>query len=255
MLDALRSGILDVLESNVVGVYACGSLVNGDFDPATSDLDLFVVTRGEVTPQVFRALEAMHARLETLPNAYANKVDLAYVPLADAQDFQPGKAHPCFEWGGGLHWKQLGANWLLECWTVRERGIALYGPDPKSLIAPIATQRLVAVVRERLADWLAYANAEDDPGWRSHMGEMRYVVETMCRALCTVSTHELPGKPGAVRWGRQTLPEPWRTLVTRSQSWMAGAPVDEAVRVEVRAFVRWTALHAASNSAATRPDR
>ncbi|NJK45712.1 MAG: DUF4111 domain-containing protein [Pleurocapsa sp. SU_196_0] len=144
-------------------------------------------------------------------------------------------------------WRELGVNWLLECWTVRERGIALYGPNPKSLITPIPPVRLVEVVRERLADWLAYANTVDDPGWRSHLGEMRYTVETMCRALYTLATHELCGKPSAVRWALETLPEPWHALVVRSQSWRVGVPVGEAVSAEVRAFVRWVARRAEPN--------
>ncbi|NJK45711.1 MAG: nucleotidyltransferase domain-containing protein [Pleurocapsa sp. SU_196_0] len=51
MLDALRSGIAGVLGNNLVGVYVRGSLVTGEFDPATSDIDLLVVTRHEVTPE------------------------------------------------------------------------------------------------------------------------------------------------------------------------------------------------------------
>ena len=44
LLDELVSGITDALGDNLVGVYLRGSLALGGFDPATSDVDVLVVT-------------------------------------------------------------------------------------------------------------------------------------------------------------------------------------------------------------------
>ncbi len=47
---------------------------------------------------------------------------------------------------------------------------------------------------------------------------------------------------------RQTLPDPWRALVERSQSWQLDDTVDETLIVPVRAFVLWAAGQAKAES-------
>ena len=109
------------------------------------------------------------------------------------------------------------------------------------MIDPVSPDEIRAAVRARLKDWAAFANDPDDPEWQSHRGHKAYVVETMCRALCTLQTGELPGKPQAVEWGLQNLPEPWRATVERSKSWHNDPAADMSIIPEVRAFVLWAA--------------
>ena len=138
-------------------------------------------------------------------------------------------------------WREHGLNWVLERWTVREHGITLLGPDPLTLIDPISSEELRAAVRKRLSDWVDYANDPDDPGWLGPRGGMAYAVETMCRALCSLATGELPSKQRAVEWALEMLPEPWRSAVARSQVWRTDNRVDPDIVPEVRRFVLWAA--------------
>jgi predicted nucleotidyltransferase len=62
LLDALVTGIQAVLGDNLVGVYLRGSLVTGDFDPRTSDIDFLAVTERPLSEIEFASLAAMHAR-------------------------------------------------------------------------------------------------------------------------------------------------------------------------------------------------
>jgi hypothetical protein len=110
-----------------------------------------------------------------------------------------------------------GANWLLERWVVRERGVVPFGPDPRSLIDPILPNALLAAVRLRLREWDASVDASDARDWLRGSGQQTYVVETMCRALCTLAIGELPSRPRAVAWARSALPEPRRSTVERSR--------------------------------------
>ena len=248
ILNMLSGGIQEALENNLVGVYLRGSLVMGEFDPATSDLDFLTVTKHPVSDVEFAALNALHSRLGQLANRYGDQLEGPYIDRSAVRRFQSGQQHPTIARGETLGWPEHRDNWVLERWTVRENGVTLLGPDPKTLIDPISSDELRAAVRTRLSDWIDYANDPDDPGWRMPSGEMTYAVETMCRALCSLATGELPSKKRAVAWALETVPEPWRSTVERSQIWRANNRVDPDIVPEVKCFVLW----AASTGAAVR---
>ncbi|RME46691.1 MAG: DUF4111 domain-containing protein [Chloroflexi bacterium] len=241
MLRALLAGIRQVLGEELVGVYLRGSLAMGDFIPETSDLDVLAVTERPVNGAEFAALASLHEQLAALPNPYANRLEMAYIDRAALRRFEPGRRHPTLEQGEALAWSEHHSNWILERWVVREHGVALYGPDPQTLIDPVSAEELQAAVRARLRDWNDWANQPDDPDWLLPRGHKAYVVETMCRALYTLACGELSSKQRAVAWAIETLPEPWRSTVERSQAWRSDDTVDPAIVPEVMQFVRWAA--------------
>ena len=254
MLDALVAGVKQRLKDNLVGVYLRGSLASGDFIPATSDLDVLVVTERPVSDEEFAALAAMHAGLAASSNPYASRIEIAYLDRAALRRFQPGLRHPTLGQGESLAWSEHHANWILERWTVRMCGVPLVGPEPQPLIDPIAPDEIVAAVRARLGDWDDWARKLDEPEWVApRRGAAAYVVETMCRALYTLRWAELPSKPRAVTWALAELPEPWRATVERSQTWRTDNTYDPDIVPEVIAFVLWTAAHAHAPAARVTP--
>jgi hypothetical protein len=241
ILKLLLPGLEHALGDNLVGVYLRGSLALGDFIPATSDIDVLAVTERPVSAAEFDALVALHTQLAASSNPYANRMEMAYIDRAALRRFEPGRRHPTLGQGEVLAWTEHHANWIIERWTVREHGATLCGPDPHSLIDPIAPDELRAAVRARLPDWADWAHQPDDPDWRSPRSHKAYVVETMCRALYTLARSEIPSKPRAVAWALATLPEPWRALVARSQTWRTDTTVDPDIVPEVMRFVLWAA--------------
>ncbi len=240
MLEALLPGIRNVLGDNLVGIYLRGSLALGDFIPATSDIDVLAVTARPVDDAEFGALADLHARLAASPHPFARRLEIAYVDRAAWGRFKPGLRHPSLGQGETLAWSEHRDNWILERWTVRECGVTLLGPEPQSLIDPIAADELLGAVRGRLRDWADWAEQPDDPDWRlPRRAHMAYVVETMCRALATLAGGQILSKPRAVAWALATLPEPWRSLVERSQAWRTDQTIDLALGPEVQSFVRW----------------
>lgn len=240
ILDALLLEVQQVLSGNLVGVYLRGSLATADLTE-TSDLDVLAVTERPVSDVEFAGLAALHAQLATLPNVYAERLEIAYIDRAALWRFEPGQRHPTLGQGETLAWSEHGSNWILERWTVREHGVALVGPDPRTLIAPVSSAELRAAVRARLYDWEAWANQPDDPDWSLPREHKAYVVATMCRALYTLARGELSSKGRAVAWALETLPEPWRSTVTRSQGWRGDKTVDLDIVPEVMRFVHWVA--------------
>jgi hypothetical protein len=244
ILEALQSGLQQVLNNNLIGLYLRGSLAMGDFIPATSDLDLLAVTERPVDDAEFAALVNLHAQIAALPNPYANEVEITYIDRAALKRFQPGLAHPTLGRGETLMRTEHHTNWMLERWMVREHGLTLLGPNPQSLIDPILSDELRQAVRDRLQDWVDWAQTLADPDWQVPRRQQTYPVETMCRALYTLAKGELTSKPQAVAWALKTIPEPWRSTVNRSQAWRTDDAIDPAIGPEVRDFILWAGSYA-----------
>ena len=246
LLDDLIAGVRAALGDNLVGVYVRGSLALGDFDPATSDVDFFAVTERPVNQVEFAALAALHARLSASDNPFGDQLEGPYVDRPAARRYEPGRRYPTIGRGETLAWTEHGANWVLERWAAREHGVRLLGPDPRELFARVTPDEIRQAVRDRLPDWADFARATDDLDWHTHRGEKAYVVETMCRALCTLATGELRSKRQAVVWALATLSEPWRGLVERSQAWRGDITRDDTLNAEVQRFVLWVCERGAS---------
>ena len=246
LLDTLLASMREALGANLVGVYLRGSLALGDFDPATSDVDFFSITARPLTTEEFAALASLHVALSASPNSYGDQLEGPYLDRAAAWRYQPEQRIPAISRNGALEWSEPGANWVIERWVVRERGVTLLGPDPRELIAPVSTGELRAAVRARLPDWAEFARLPDDPDWHTHRGQKAYCVETMCRALHTLATGEAQTKPQAVAWALATLSEPWRTTVERSQTWRSDPTPDDSLNPEVTRFILWAAGRGAS---------
>ncbi len=245
MLRTLLPGIQQALGDGLVGVYLRGSLALGDFAPDTSDLDFLAVTELPVSGEKFAVLKLFHTRLAQIPNKYAGHLEGAYMDRAALKRFRAGERHPTLERGEVLRLSEHRSNWVLERWIVREHGIPLFGPDPKTLIEPVSADELRAAVSVRLRDWADWANEPDDPAWRLPLSHKAYVVETMCRAVRTLACGDICSKPRAVRWALETFPEPWRSLVELSRAWRTDTSLpDPAVIGKVRRFVHWAASQA-----------
>ncbi len=241
LLDQLLAGQTAVLGANLLGLYRRGSLVTGDFDPHTSDVDALCVTETPLSAAEFAGLAAMHLRLAGSSNRYATELELAYWPRAAARHWTPGERWPTLQRGSGVLTEQPhGENWVLERWAMLSGESTVYGPPPQTLFGPVSAGQLRRAVLGRLRDWHAFALTPADPGW-SHRGHAAYATETICRMLHTLGTGQLGSKPAAVRWARLHLPEPWRGLVERSASWKNDPAVDPALNAEVREFIVWAA--------------
>ena len=244
IVEALQNGAHEALGANLIALYLRGSLVTGDFDPDASDIDFFAVTERRLSEREFAALEAMHDGFATSPNRYVDQLEGPYINRDAARLFRSGERHPTMARNESLLWREHYANWVFERWTLRASGVTLYGAEPQTLIDPVSRDEILAAARSNMVRWVEWINDPSDPEWLLPRGHKAYVVETMCRILYTLATGELAGKPQSVTWALETLAEPWRTTVERSQVWRNDQAVDLSIAPEVVAFVRWTAARA-----------
>lgn len=249
LLDVLLALIREALPDNVVGVYLTGSLALGEFDPATSDVDILVVTERAASDAEFAALAAVHGRIPPVGNEFGQEYEVYYVDRETMRRWARGQRHLRAEPDAALHWETQRANFVIERWVVRERGVTLLGPDAKTLIDPVSAEEMREAARSeisiRIDDW---AGGQPRPDWLGHRGAQGFEVETVCRALYTLATGELCSKPRAVAWAMRELPEEWHPLLGWSQRYKKDRTQDVSRIEEVVAFVRHAAGRASMSA-------
>jgi predicted nucleotidyltransferase len=216
VLNLLLSKAKEILKDQFVGMYLYGSLSSGDFNPATSDIDFLVVTTGSLSEQPIAALEAMHKRAWATHSKRAGKLEGAYVPK-DLIDRHDPNGRPCPTINEGKFYiAGLGSDWIIQRHVVREQGIVLSGPDPKTLIDPVSRDHIRNAVIGILNEW--WFPMLEDPSWlRDHESEYRaFAVITMCRVLHALEHGTIVSKPKAIQWARKKLEDRWKQMIDKA---------------------------------------
>jgi hypothetical protein len=240
LIDALREGVEFSLGESFVGMYLCGSLALGGFDPQTSDVDVLIVTKRPVSDDEFTAIRALHTRIPVEGNDYGFGYDIYYIDADTIRRFAPGLQHVKTGPGEPLHRGEHRPNWVLERWVVREHGVAIAGPDPKTLIdyvPPDDLRRAAAgELRERLRNW-------SDGNWPrqelAHRGAQAFEIETVCRAFNTIETGEITTKNDALLWALTSLPEQWHSLIEWANAHSRDLTKDETKVSDALTFLAW----------------
>jgi hypothetical protein len=127
-------------------------------------------------------------------------------------------------------------------WILREHGITLTGPEPRSFMPPVPTDLLraeAAASLPTLLDDLATWVDIDTLAWGQ-----RYAVATACRILYTLDTGEVASKRGALEWALRTVEPRWRRLLgqvrdERELGWQPDQPPRPGEAEAARAFVAY----------------
>jgi hypothetical protein len=218
VLHAFTTQAQAILGAHFVGLYLSGSLAVGDFEPRSSAIDFVVVTDGQLPADRVAALREMHARFAAGESPWAERIEAVYIPQAALRDGAPPAArYPVLEKGDTLALAPLEDGWPVQLYTLREHGVAVAGPDPRSLISPVPPAAMNRAGYGIAAQWLDQART--DPSWldwlrpRQHQA---FVVLTLCRLLYTLETGGVISKPGAAWWGQQHLGPRWAGLIAQA---------------------------------------
>ncbi len=216
VLEALLNNVPRLLKEQFVGIYLFGSLANGGFDE-NSDVDVLIVTRDKISSDVFSKLETMHSKISTLDSWCATQLEVVYIPRDAVQRYNPkNNIHPHLDRGRGekLHQVQHDMDWVVQRFILRDRGITLVGPNPRTLIDPVSLEDLRHAMRSVLYDWLA--GFIDDPSQIKNHGYQSYIVLTICRALYTLQYGDIVSKQAAANWAKESLDVRWIPLIERA---------------------------------------
>ena len=240
LIELLLLQMQEILGKNLEGLYLYGSLVWGDFDYDISDIDLLVVTATDINKKEFRQLKKMQAAFATKYKAWAGRLEIAYVSLQALKTFKTqGSQIAVISPGEPFHIKEAGKDWLINWYTLQEKGVTLFGPAPKTFIEPISKAEFIQVVKEQAGEWREWITQTKVMRRRNYQA---YAILTMCRAFYAYKFGEQVSKKQAALWAQKELPK-WSGLIKNALEWREdwrNKKVDhEATISEARCFVNF----------------
>ncbi len=242
-LDVVLAELVDnaraVLVGDLYGVYLQGSFALGGAD-AESDCDFVVVTARPVDPNQLEALRAFHAELPGRPGYWHGHLEGSYAPRDDLADLTTtGRPWPYVDHGSDKVTLDGHCNTTVARWILREHGVTLTGPHPRTFAVAVPPDVMRASARASLTE--AVAAWEAHPRWDAW--SQRHAVLTMPRMLRTQLVGDVLSKPAAVTWASDVLDPEWRPLLHAA---MAGrgqrpwdAPIDADLAARTLDFVRY----------------
>lgn len=216
VLSLLLKSTKEILKDEFVGMYLYGSLSSGDFNPESSDIDFLVVTEDYLAGTIISQLESMHKETWATSVQRAGKLEGAYIPKELIRKHSLN-GMPCPTINEGKFYLDTpGSDWIIQRHVVREYGVVIEGPDPKTLIDFVSAEdirnSIMGVLREwwypmlEIPDWLR----DHDDGYRS------FAVITMCRVLHGLEHGTVTSKPKAVQWMRVKVDSKWHLLIDKA---------------------------------------
>ncbi|MBA2276922.1 MAG: DUF4111 domain-containing protein [Chloroflexia bacterium] len=239
LLDILRSSLDEILSGKLVGLYAFGSLVTGEFDPDLSDIDLAAAIAADLDDTEYARLETMHAAIAQANPRWDDRIEVGYISVELLRSFDPRDCIAVISPGEPFHRRAANDSWLFNLRVLREHGLTLSGPPPRSLISPIASDDLARALGGAMRMWRAWL---PDAEPVMHAKPQAYVILTMCRALYAHQHAAFVSKREAARWAAPELPE-WSSLIRDALAWYDSRQdmdIDlDATRTETLRFTRY----------------
>lgn len=212
------------LGENFVGLYIQGSLAVGDFD-MTSDVDFEVIINQELTSEELKKINNVHTSFIDRDSRWVKHLEYSFFPLSKFKEhssrFENGKANDIeerklwyFDNGSRTIEKSDHDNTLVVRWEVREKGITVLGPDPKTLIGPIAPDELRKEIKEFHEVWTPGFLSDSDP-WKNRFYQVFFVLH-FCRALQDLEEGRITSKKEAMEWAKINLDLKWYDLIDYS---------------------------------------
>ena len=215
LLNLLLSRIQTILGDKLIGLYIFGSLVTGDFDYDSSDIDLIAGTSTELDEDEIEHLKLMHQEIALTEKEWDNRLEVAYISTSALRKYYPHYRQPILSPNEPFHMTEADSAWIINRWVLREKGITMYGPPPQTLVDPISHTELMQAMSVIIQDWREWIESTELIHLREYQA---YAILTACRALYTCRQGKFVSKKQAAVWAEQELPE-WSSLIRRALVW------------------------------------
>lgn len=213
LIELLLTRIRSVLESKLVGLYLGGSLVIGDFDPGTSDIDLLAALSNDIDDKEFEALRQMHEDIAKEYREWDDRIEVCYISV-DALKTVKSRTSQIVNISPGepFHRRESSPEWIMNWYLAREKSKILFGPSPKTLIEPITKDEFIASVKDHARSWGKWVE-----GMKNRYAQS-YAIFSICRALYSYRNGEQVSKLKAAEWAQVELPE-WADVIQNAVVW------------------------------------
>ncbi len=156
-LHAFGQAARSLLQDALVGVYVTGSLVMGDYQPASSDIDFLAVTSSPLAQTDVPRIAALHLSLQRA-HQQARRLEGAYA--AAGRLSASGIAGLIVTVGSGKQAALSPSDYTADnMWALRHCAFAVDGPPPTSVMPPVAADDVRAALRDYLAELVARAQS------------------------------------------------------------------------------------------------
>lgn len=213
-----------VLGDQLVGIYIYGSLAHRCYHPATSDVDLVVVTESpcseDAVSQILAASERSGIPIDA---TFITRSQLCTEETPTPVDFvlKPAGADRVIRLPQGQK------DFLLQRQDVYDCNLALAGPCAGDIMRPVP--------REALAACLDYLFPNVLPRFKN-------AALMLCRIAHAFSNQALCSKRDAGQWARDAFDQRWRSMIDTALSRYAnGTSDDQGANEELRAFEKYCA--------------
>jgi predicted nucleotidyltransferase len=212
VLRELTARAAAALGANFFGAYLVGSFAVGGADEF-SDVDFIIPTKQAITRAQETRLRSIHAEFPERESVWAQHLEGSYPPFWELRTLEAvGRAWLYIDNGAKEMERSTHCNTAVVRWSLRESGVVLTGPHPRTFVEPVSGDEL----RDEAVDMAAtYRAWLDESGWEvlDDAWTQPYVVVTFCRILNTVETGRVTSKRLALLWALDNLDGGWRGLI------------------------------------------
>lgn len=182
ILVAFRDGVRRALCDNLVAIYVTGSLLMGDFEEASSDLDFLVVTRHPLSASEVDRIALMHEQMLQMGD-WGNRLEGGYAAWSVLRPWgidghivviEPGAGAPASGPSG------YSADNML---AIRDHSLTLYGLAARAILPPVDRDVFTAALRAYANEFVARPGASElsaaeVASWTLNIARCLYGLET-----------------------------------------------------------------------------
>jgi hypothetical protein len=209
-----------VLGTSFVGLYLLGSLAIGDFD-LTSDVDFMIVSAGELSPGEVDLVQSAHTALVGRDSRWVKHLEYSIFPLPtlleksspygpDGRNESAARRLWYFANGGPAIERSDHDNTLVTRWTLRQRSVAVLGPEPWTFAPEVTADELRQEIKNSMLGWEKLFTLDSPHNNRFHQV---FFVLNNCRALQDLHEGRITSKREGMAWAKRHLDVQWHALI------------------------------------------
>nr|MCU0667694.1 DUF4111 domain-containing protein [Patescibacteria group bacterium] len=180
------------------------------------------ITTSDLTEEQVEIVKEVHNKTYTLGNRWVKRLEYSFIPIetlkAHSSPFnetgQPNKDNKKFWYFDNGH-KEIEqsdhCNTLVTRWTLWERGIAVLGPDIKTLTYPIDVNDLRREIKNTIIGWADEILINPEP--INNRFYQSYLVLNYSRMLHNLIEGMVDSKAKGIVWAKQNLDTKWTPLI------------------------------------------
>lgn len=220
----------------IVGVYLYGSLVNGTFDPESSDVDFLTVIRSRPEKEDIARIRQIHGEMCAF-SRFGRMLEGEYVGFGDMDGRMPAGKYPYFAYGkfqGYVALKHFAWFQLIE------KGVTYYGVNFRDIAGEIEWNDVKDELVDRLSTYWPFA-----ANWKTLLDKwFALVVLSVCRIYYALENKSTTSKNNGGEYALSRLSKDWHRIILEALRIQKRTPGQSLYRSklsrwkDVRRFVR-----------------